>query len=585
MSTPSERLSRVRREQSPEADSLRMGCGWGRRETDQPWVMIETTQGDSHPGSIHLGGLAEYVEKGIIGAGGSPAHYTCTDICDGVAQGTAGQHFSLPSREVMIMATEMHAQSGHYDGAVLISGCDKSLPAHLIAALRLDIPTVVVPGGVMEAGPEGFTLEGVGTIYAQKRRGEIDDASYEFLRSGACPSAGSCAFFGTAATMQLLSEVIGLAMPATALIPAHLNALKDAARQAGKRVLELIEEDLRPSQIFTQKALENALIVHAATGGSTNALIHLAAMAREAGLTFSYERVNEINQQVPFILNLKPSGKFTSDKIWYAGGVYRILRELKSFLHLDALTVTGLTLGENLEVLEKTGHFINMPRFLSNFGGTVEDIIRPLAQPLRPEGAIRILFGNLAPQGAVIKTSALSADMKQFTGRAKVFDDQRSAREAVLTGKIKPGDAVVIRYEGPGATGMPEQFYITEAIASNPLLATSTALITDGRFSGATRGPAIGHISPEAAHGGPLAYLEEGDRIQFDLNQGSLNIIGIADEELSPAEMDRVLESRRQRLLKSGARQGPKYTKGLLGLYCRNALPACEGGGLSTSFA
>lgn len=585
MNTPSERLSRMRREQSPEADSLRMGCGWGRRETDQPWVMIETTQGDSHPGSIHLGGLAEYVEKGIIGAGGSPAHYTCTDICDGVAQGTAGQHFSLPSREVMIMATEMHAQSGHYDGAVLISGCDKSLPAHLIAALRLDIPTVVVPGGVMEAGPEGFTLEGVGTIYAQKRRGEIDDASYEFLRSGACPSAGSCAFFGTAATMQLLSEVVGLAMPATALIPAHLNAIKDAARQAGKRVLELIEEDLRPSQIFTQKALENALIVHAATGGSTNALIHLAAMAREAGLTFSYERVNEINQQVPFILNLKPSGKFTSDKIWYAGGVYRILKELKSFLHLGALTVTGLTLGENLEILEKTGHFINMPRFLSNFSGNVEDIIRPLEQPLRPEGAIRILFGNLAPQGAVIKTSALSTEMKQFTGRAKVFDDQRSAREAVLTGNIKPGDAVVIRYEGPGATGMPEQFYITEAIASNPLLATSTALITDGRFSGATRGPAIGHISPEAAHDGPLAYLEEGDRIQFDLNQGSLNIIGIADGELSPAEMDRVLESRRQRLLESGARQGPKYTKGLLGLYCRNALPACEGGGLSTSFA
>lgn len=576
------------RSQSPEADSLRMGCGWGRKQTDQAWILIETTSGDSHPGSVHLGDLAQFVDKGVVAGGGSPAHYTCTDICDGIAQGTAGQHYSLPSREVMVMACEMHAQAGHFDGVVFLSGCDKSLPAHLIAALRLDIPAVIVPGGVMEAGPESFTLEGVGTIYAQKRRGEIDDATYEFLRSGACPSSGSCAFFGTAATMQLLSEVMGLAMPATALIPAHLNALKDAARQAGQRVLELACEDLRPSKIFTQKALENALIVHAATGGSTNALIHLAAMAREVGLDFSYEKINEINRKVPFILNLKPSGKFTSDKIWYAGGVYRILRELKEFLQLDALTVTGLTLGENLEVLEKTGHFNNMPRFLSNYGGTVEDIIRPLSNPLRPDGAIRILTGNLAPDGAVIKVSALSESMRQFIGKAKVFNNQDDAREAVFNGKIQPGDAVVIRYEGPAASGMPEQFYITEAIASNPLLATSTVLITDGRFSGATRGPAIGHVSPEAARGGPIATLEDGDLLQFDLNVGSLNIIGIGGRPLSSAEVESLLAERRKRhqaLQEQG--QAPathKYSKGLLGLYCRFALPASEGGGLSTSY-
>lgn len=576
--------SQLGRKQSPEADSLRMGCGWGRRETDQAWILIETTAGDSHPGSIHLGGLAEFVDKGVVAAGGSPAHYTCTDICDGIAQGTTGQHYSLPSREVMVMASEMHAKAGHFDGIVFLSGCDKSLPAHLIAALRLDLPTVIVPGGVMEAGPEGFTLEGVGTIYAQKRRGEIDDAAYEFLRSGACPSSGSCAFFGTAATMQLLSEVTGLAMPATALIPAHLNALKDAARQAGRRVLELVSEDLHPSRIFTQKALENALIVHAATGGSTNALIHMAAMAREAGLEFSYERINEINRQVPFILNLKPSGKFTSDKIWYAGGVYRIIRELKDFLHLDALTVTGLTLGENLEVLEKTGHFVNMPRFLSNYGGQVSDIIRPLDNPLRPQGAIQILFGNLAPKGAVIKTSALSAEMRKFTGRARVFDHQDAAREAVLTGKIHPGDAVIIRYEGPGASGMPEQFYITEAIASSPLLATSTVLITDGRFSGATRGPAIGHVSPEAAHGGPIALVEDDDMVCFDLDAGTLNIIGVASQERTPVEVERILLERRsvhENRLDPQQRHDTRHQTGLLGLYCRYALPASEGGGLS----
>lgn len=585
-------VSLLGRAQSPEADSLRMGCGWTRREADQSWILIETTHGDSHPGSIHLGDLAEFAEKGVIAQGGSPAHYTCTDICDGIAQGTAGQYYSLPSREVMVMACEMHARAGHFDGAVFIAGCDKSLPAHLIASLRLDLPAIIVPGGVMEAGPEGFTLEGVGTLYAQKRRGEISEADYEFLRSGACPSAGSCAFFGTAATMQLLSEAIGLAMPSTALIPAHLNALKDAARQAGKRVLELIREDLRPSKIFTQEALDNALIVHAATGGSTNALIHLAAMAREVGLTFSYERINEINRQVPFILNLKPSGKFTSDKIWYAGGVYRIFRELKAFLNLDALTVTGLSLGENLDILEKSGHFHNMPRFLSNYGGTVEDIIRPVANPLRPEGAIRILTGNLAPGGAVIKISALPEAMRQFTGVARVFDNQYEAQEAVLSGKIRPGDAVVIRYEGPAATGMPEQFYVTEAIASNPLLASSTMLVTDGRFSGATRGPAIGHVAPEAARGGPLATLEDGDLLRFDLDTSSLNIIGVVGQEMQSAELDRVLKTRQgcheqQCHLPEGMRSPSRlhHTKGLLGLYCRNALPASEGGGLSsTSF-
>ncbi|WP_303673324.1 dihydroxy-acid dehydratase [Vampirovibrio chlorellavorus] len=581
---PINAISQQGRQQSPEADSLRMGCGWGRQETDKAWILVETTHGDSHPGSIHLGDLAQFVDKGIISAGGTPAHYTCTDICDGIAQGTAGQHYSLPSREVMVMACEMHAKAGHFDGAVFLSGCDKSLPAHLMAMLRLNLPSLVVPGGVMEAGPEGFTLEGVGTIYAQKRRGEIDEASYEFLRSGACPSAGSCAFFGTAATMQLLSEAMGLAMPATALIPAHLNALKEAARQAGKRVFELIAEDLRPRQIFTQKALDNALMVLAATGGSTNALIHLAAMAKEADLDFSYERINEINGQVPFILNLKPSGKFTSDKIWYAGGVYRILKELKPFLHWDALTVTGLTLGENLEILEKTGHFINMPRCLSNYGGKPEDIIRPIHDPLRPEGAIRILTGNIAPGGAVIKVSALNPQMRRFEGRAKVFNNQDDAREAVLSGKIQPGDAVVIRYEGPAATGMPEQYYITEAIASSPLLASSTMLITDGRFSGATRGPAIGHVAPEAARGGPIATLIDGDLLEFDLDESALNIIGVNGQRLAPAELESILRQRQTQLETGINKPKPQYTKGLLGIYCRYALPASEGGGLSTSF-
>ncbi|MBY0402732.1 MAG: dihydroxy-acid dehydratase, partial [Cyanobacteria bacterium] len=512
-----------------------------------------------------------------IAAGGSPAHYTCTDICDGVSQGTEGGFYSLPSREIMTMAVEMHANAGHFDGMVLLSGCDKSHPAHLIAALRLNIPAIIVPGGVMESGPEGFTLEGVGTAFAQKRRGELDEATYEFLRAAACPSAGSCAFFGTAATMQMLSEVIGLALPATALIPAHLNALKESARAAGDRIQGLIKEDLRPAQIFTQKALENALIVHAATGGSTNALIHLGAMAREAGLSYPLSLINEINQRVPFILNLKPSGKFTTDKIWYAGGVPRILKELKSYLHLDALTVTGLTLGENIQILEDTGHFTKMPLFLNNYAGKVEDIIKPVDTPLRPTGGARILTGNIAPEGAVLKISALSESMQVFTGVAKVFDDQQLAIDAIFSGNIQPGDTIVIRYEGPRGSGMPEQFYVTEAIASNPFLATQVALITDGRFSGASRGPAIGHVCPEAAVGGPIAVIQEGDLIRFDLPQGTLDLVGENRVETSAAQMNDVIQQR----LRAHTSPPAKFTKGLLGIYTHQALSAWEGGGLS----
>ena len=570
-------ISKTRRDQAPEADALRLGCGWGKKDLDKPWVLIESTHGDSHPGSIHLGDLAKFVEKGLLTAGGAPAHYTCTDICDGIAQGTAGMHYSLPSREIMVMATEMHAKAGHFDGMVLLSGCDKSLPAHLIAALKINIPTIIVPGGVMESGPEGFTLEGVGTAFSKKRRGELSEADYSFLRQAACPSSGSCAFFGTAATMQLLTEVIGLAHPSTALVPSHLNALSESARAAGDRILGLVKEDLKPRDIFTQHALENALVVHAATGGSTNALIHLAAMAYEAGLEFSYDKVNEINRKVPFILNLKPSGKFEANKLYYAGGVYRLMKELKEFLHLDAMTVSGLTLGENMELLEKSGHFLNMPRYLLNYGGVVEDLIRPLDKPLRPDGAVRILKGNLAPEGAVVKVSAMAQEMTSFTGCAKVFDAQQDAIDAIFDGRIESGDAIVIRYEGPAATGMPEQFYVTEAIASNPKLATSTMLITDGRFSGASRGPAIGHVSPEAFRGGPIALVENDDLIRFDINDCSLTIVGIAGEEQSADRISAILKSRQENF----KQPEPIHTSGLLGLFSRCVRPVEEGGGIS----
>ncbi len=577
--TRTSRLSQERRRQAPEADALRIGCGWSPDDTDKPWILVESAQGDSHPSSVHLDMVAEYVEKGVLVGGGVSANYACTDICDGIAQGTEAMDYSLASREMLVMATEMHAQGGHFDGIVFLSSGDKAVPAHLMAAARLNRPAIVVPGGLMESGPGGMTLEGVGTAAALRRRGEMDEKDFRFLQVSACPSAGSCAFFGTASTMQMLAEALGMAMPAAALIPAHLNALKESARSAGERITALVEADLRPADILTEKAIENALIVHAATGGSTNALMHLAAIARERGIRFSLDRVNAINDKIPFLLNVKPSGRLNANMIWYAGGVYRIMRELRDHLHLDAMTVTGRTVGENLQELEEIGHFERMPAYLANYGATVEEIIAPFDQPFRPDGGIRVLFGNLAQDGAVIKTSAMPPEMRRFTGSARVFDSSKDALDAIFDHRIRPGDAVVIRYEGPAASGMPEQFYVTEAIASNPELCTSIALVTDGRFSGASRGPVIGHVTPEAARRGIIAVVEDGDLIEFDLDRLSLNIIGVAGSRMSGEKVLQTLTQRLERL----EIPPPKHMTGLLGLYTRFALSATEGAGLSIS--
>ena len=571
------RLSEQRRAQAPEADSLRMGCGWSRGDTNKPWILIESTAGDSHPGSIHLPGLTKAVEKGIVAAGGAPAHYTCTDICDGIAQGTDGMDYSLPSREVMVQACEMHAGAGHFDAAVWVAGCDKSLPAHLIAACRTNLPAVVQPGGVMMAGPDGQTLEAVGTLHSKLKRGEVSEADYEFLRESACSSGGSCSFFGTATTMQLLSEVLGLALPGSALIPSHLNALKRSAQRCGERAVSVLQEDLRPSQIVTQAALENALMVHAACGGSTNALLHLAALAYELDLHFDYALVEAMNRRVPFILNLKPSGRFSADKVWFAGGVPRILKELQSVLHMDQLTVSGFTHAENIKHLEQLGHFQQITGWLTEYQANVTDIIKPFNKPLRPEGAIKVLTGTIAPEGSVFKVSAAHLGKSVETYTAKVFDSQAAALKALFDGTIQPGDALIIRYEGPAATGMPEQFYVTEALASNLSLSTTTCLITDGRFSGASRGPAIGHVVPEAQRGGPIALLQTGDRIELNLSTNQINLVGTTDKlSITATEAGALLAERKSTW------QPPelKHSKGLLGLYTRQCRSVIEGAGL-----
>lgn len=582
--TPPTRKSQQRRAQAPEADALRMGCGWDVADTDKPWILIESAQGDSHPSSVHLKQLMPFVEQGVFMRGGMPAQYTCTDICDGIAQGTSAMGYSLASRELMLMATELHAEAGHFDAMVLSSGGDKAVPAHLLAMLKLNLPSVFLPAGVMESGPDGLTLEGVGTAAAQLRRQELDLRIYEFMRRSACPSAGACAFFGTATTMQLLSEALGLALPTASLVPAHLNALKTLAKQSGAAAVRLLEQNLRPRDIVTQAALDNALIIHAATGGSTNALIHLAAIARMAGLDFDYHRVNRINAQTPFLLDVKPSGRYNANRIWYAGGCYAFVRELRERLDLSVMTVSGKTLGENLEDLEAADYFTLMPQFLRNFGAKAEDIIGTLAQPFRAHGGVQALFGSLAPEGAVIKRSALPSDYTGMTGTARVYRSSQEALEGIFTGEVQPGDVVVIAFEGPRASGMPEQFYVTEAIASNPALATSVALVTDGRFSGASRGPVIGHVGPEAMLGGPIGLVENDDRIAIDLTAGTLDLVGLHSGETTPEAIVSGLAARQPKLAAIIEAQTAKLPPGLMALYASQALPVSQGAGMVSGY-
>ncbi len=564
------------REKAPEADPLRLGVGWSKADLEKPWVLVETAGGDSHPCSVHLQELARDVRDGVLIAGGAVGRYDCTDMCDGVAQGTEAIDLSLPSRELLAMAVELHAISGHFDGMVLVSGGDKSQPGHILAAARLKIPAIFLPGGVGDLGPSGFSLERVGTIDAELRRGELEEGEYNFLCEHACMSAGTCEFYGTSGTMQMIGEALGLALPTSALRPAHLNLHRRGARQAGKRLVEMIREGLTADKILTEKALYNALVVHAATGGSSNILLHLPALAAELDLPFDLKHVAEINDKVPMILNVRPSGVHSNSRVWYAGGVMRIMHELKDFLHLDALTVTGKTLGENMKDLEESGFFAQWPRFLENFGLQLRDIIRPVTDPVDPCGGLTVLWGNIAPEGSIIKRSAVAGSMHHFVGRARVFHGQEKALAAIYGGVIQPGDCLVITGQGPRACGMPEMYYVTEAIASSAQLRESVAIITDGRFSGATRGPAIGHVSPELVAGGPIGIVLENDLIEIDVPNSRLNLVGVNGERLSSEQMTAVIQERMSRYRPPSVKIRP----GLLGMYQRLAASAAKGGTL-----
>lgn len=562
------------RHNAPEMDSLRIGMGWGIEDLSKPQVIVESTFGYSHPGSAHLEVLVEEACKGVASCGGKPAKFFATDICDGQAQGHDGMNYSLASREYITNLIEIHMGAAPYDGGIFIASCDKGMPAHLKAIARMDIPSIVVTGGAMTAGPNMLTLEQIGAYSAKYARKEISQEEFTYFKYNACPSCGACSFMGTAATMQIMAEALGLALPGTAFMPAVLEELKDVAAKAGEHILKLIEIDLRPSKILTQKAFENAIMVHAAIAGSTNSLLHIPAIAHELGIQIEAELFDEIHRKIPFILNVRPSGFYPGEYFWYAGGLPGVMEEIKDYLHLDVLTVTGKTLGDNLKELKANGYYKKCYKYLRAKGLQKEEVLKTIKNPIQAQGAVAILKGNLAPEGAVVKHSAVAKEMLKVTLRARTFDSEEEAMQAVLTKKIKPKDAVIIRYEGPKGSGMPEMFYTTEAIASDEELAAATALITDGRFSGATRGPAIGHVSPEASEGGPIALVEEGDLIRIDIPNRTIDIIGVNGEEKPLHEIDVILKKRKEKWVKPK----PKYTKGTLGVYTKLAVSPMKGG-------
>ena len=572
-------ISQQMRALAPEMDPLRIGTGWKKEDLEKPQVIVESTFGDSHPGSVHLGRLAEEVRRGIADAGGFGARYHATDICDGESQGTDGINFSLVSREIIAGLCEIHASATPFDAGVYLSSCDKGMPAMLMGLCRVNRPAIALPGGVMNAGPKLLTLEQLGMYSARYERGEIGLEELEWAKQNACPGCGACSFIGTASSMQIMAEALGLALPGSALLPAGSDALMDAAYRTGVRAVQLALEGTKPGDIVTERSFENAILVHAAISGSTNCLLHLPAIAHELGIELDGTDFDRLHRGAKYLLDIRPTGKWPAEFFCYAGGVPAIMEEIRDHLHLDVMTVTGRTLGENLDELKQNGYYERCAEMLEKANETYglslerEEIIRPKDRAIGTDGSIAVLYGNLAPQGAVIKHTACPKEMFRAVLRARPFDSEEECIDAVLHHRVQKGDAVFIRYEGPRGSGMPEMFYTSEAISSDPELGRAIALITDGRFSGASTGPVIGHVSPEAQTGGPIALVEEGDLIEIDVAERRLAIVGIAGERRAPEEIDEVLAQRRA----AWQPRPVKYPRGVLRLFSLHAAPPMKG--------
>ena len=501
--------------------SLFHALGMTKEELERPLVGIVSSYNEIVPGHMNLDKIVDAVKQGVAMAGGTPVVFPAVAVCDGIAMGHIGMKYSLVTRDLIADSTESMALAHQFDALVMVPNCDKNVPGLLMAAARINVPTVFVSGGPMMAGHvQGHKtslssmFEAVGAYSA----GKMTQQEVEAFENQACPTCGSCSGMYTANSMNCLTEVLGMGLQGNGTIPAVYSARIRLAKQAGMKVMEMYEKNIRPRDIMTEDAILNALTVDMALGCSTNSMLHLPAIAHEIGMDFDITFANEISEKTPNLCHLAPAGPTYMEDLNEAGGVYAVMHELdkKGLLHTDCMTVTGKTVGENIKDCENKN----------------PQVIRPIENPYSETGGLAVLTGNLAPDGSVVKRSAVVAEMMVHEGPARIFESDEEACEAILGGKINPGDVVVIRYEGPkGGPGMREMLNPTSAIAGMGL-GESVALITDGRFSGASRGASIGHVSPEAAVGGPIALLKEGDKIRIDIPNLKLEA-ALTEEELA----------------------------------------------------
>jgi dihydroxy-acid dehydratase len=504
-------------ERAPHRALLRT-LGVSQEDMDKPFIGIANSYNTIVPGHMHLDRVARAVADGIRAAGGMPFEFNTIAVCDGIVMGHEGMKYSLPSRDIIADSVELMVQAHRFDGVVMVTNCDKVTPGMLMATARLDVPTVVVTGGPMLSGLYRDKKLGVIAMFeavGEAKAGKITMDELKTYEELACPTAGSCNGMFTANTMACITEAMGLMLPGSATIPAEDARRMRVARASGSIAVQLVKREVRPSLILTAEAFENAIMVDLALGGSTNTVLHLSAIAQEAGVPLSLETFDSLARIVPHLCNMSPGGPYTMEELDRAGGIPAVMREISPMLHGEAKTVNDKTIAENIR------------------DAPIRDreIIRPLSNPVHKEGGIAILRGNLAPDGAVVKTAAVPSGMSVYSGRARVFDSEEAGMKMIMDGKIGKGDVVVIRYEGPkGGPGMREMLSVTGAIAGIGLL-NSVALVTDGRFSGGSQGLCIGHISPEAAEGGPIAAIQDDDTIDIDIPKRSLSI-RLRDEEI-----------------------------------------------------
>ena len=532
--------------------SLFKAMGYTDEEIERPLIGVVNSQSEIIPGHIHLDKITEAVKAGIRMAGGTPIEFGAIGVCDGIAMGHTGMKYSLATRELIADSCEAMGRAHSFDGMVFIPNCDKIVPGMLMAAARINVPSIVISGGPMlSLNKDGkqLDLNSVFEAVGAFKTGKMTEEEVADFENNACPGCGSCSGMFTANSMNCLTEVLGMGLTGNGTIPAVYAERIRLAKQAGMKIMELVEKDIKPSDILTIKAFENALTVDMALGCSTNSVLHLPAIANEAGVDINLDIINEISSKTPNLCKLAPAGKYHIQDLYAAGGVQAVMQELskKGLLHTDLITVTGKTVSENIKNAVIKDH----------------NVIKSIDAPYSATGGIAVLRGNIAPDGAVVKKSAVAESMLVHKGPARVFDSEDDAIKAIYDGKIVKGDVVIIRYEGPkGGPGMREMLGPTSAIAGMGL-DCDVALITDGRFSGASRGASIGHASPEAMEGGPIALIKEGDIINIDIPAGRLNV-ECSDDELNKRKADWKAPE-------------PKITTGYLGRYARLVTSASTG--------